>query len=101
MTSAWRRPLVLPSRWRTKLRYEFDFRDVFATRPKAELGLAWMSAACAWCRMNVSNTSVSPRCRQCCSTCRTTRTGSATWPKILSYSGTVKDYAQKKLSWRL
>ena len=87
--------------WRTELHYEFDFRDVFTTRPEAELGLTMDQ--CSLCVIQDE---------------RFKYVHFAALPPLLfdlrddphqfrnladdpAHAATVRDYAQKMLSWRM
>lgn len=91
----------VPQGWRTELHYEFDFRDVFGTRPEAELGLTMDE--CSLCSIQDANFKY---------------VHFAALPPLLfdlrvdphqfnnladdpAYVSVVREYAQKMLSWRM
>ncbi|MGH7079563.1 MAG: sulfatase/phosphatase domain-containing protein, partial [Acetobacteraceae bacterium] len=90
-----------PADWRTELHYEYDFRDIYYSQPEAELGVGMDEASLCVVQDE-----------------RFKYVHFAALPPLLfdltadphqfhnrvddpAFSGVVRDYAQKALSWRL
>jgi arylsulfatase A-like enzyme len=71
-----------PTNWRTELHYEFDFRDVFATRPEAALALTMDQSTLGVVQDADFKYVHFTAFRRCCSTLRPIHTNSPTSPNI-------------------
>jgi len=91
----------VPSDWRRELHYEFDFRDVFATRPEADLGLTMDE--CSLCVIQddrfkyVHFAALPPLLFDLADDPHQINNLAA----LPAYATAVRDYAQKMLSWRM
>ena len=91
-----------PADWRTEVHYEFDFRDLYYSKPESSLGVP-MDKCCArrGAGRATSSTCTSPPCRRCSSTSRRTPASSSTAPAIRPMPRAMAEYAAKMLDWRL
>lgn len=90
-----------PADWRTELHYEFDFRDIYYSQPEAELGVAMDEASLCVIQDEkfkyVHFAALPPLLFDLKSDPHQFK-NLADDP---AFAGTVRDYAQKALSWRL
>ena len=88
-----------PRDWRTEAHWEYDFRD---SRIRGRAGAhARDERVERRAGQSIRNTSTSPICRRCCSTCATIPASSSILSQDEHEQKRMADYSRRLLSWRM